>query len=73
MNVKLLFFFFYYYLFRNFTLQQVLLPLSDVTKSYHKDPEKTQQALHRVGLSVCLCPICWFSVGNLWLKYLVRE
>ncbi|CAG12818.1 unnamed protein product, partial [Tetraodon nigroviridis] len=37
---------------RNFTLQQVLLPLSDVTKSYHKDPEKTQQALHRVRLCV---------------------
>lgn len=42
--------------FRNFTLQQVLLPLSDVTKSFQKEPEKTQQAVHRVCVCVSRMP-----------------
>uniref|UniRef100_A0A3Q3EGF7 Capping protein regulator and myosin 1 linker 2 n=1 Tax=Labrus bergylta TaxID=56723 RepID=A0A3Q3EGF7_9LABR len=31
----------------NFTLQQVCLPLADITQSYRSDPDRTSEALHK--------------------------
>ncbi|XP_071370841.1 capping protein, Arp2/3 and myosin-I linker protein 3-like, partial [Centroberyx affinis] len=33
---------------RNFTLQQVSLPLADVTQSYRSNPDRTKEALHKI-------------------------
>ncbi|KAF7643619.1 hypothetical protein LDENG_00236350, partial [Lucifuga dentata] len=33
---------------RNFTLQQVCLPLADVTESYRINPDRTKEALHQI-------------------------
>ncbi|XP_034542518.1 capping protein, Arp2/3 and myosin-I linker protein 2 [Notolabrus celidotus] len=33
---------------RNFTLQQVSLPLADITQSYRSNPERTSEALHKI-------------------------
>nr|XP_019961088.1 PREDICTED: capping protein, Arp2/3 and myosin-I linker protein 3-like [Paralichthys olivaceus] len=33
---------------RNFTLQQVSLPLADITQSYRSDPDRTREALHKI-------------------------
>ncbi|XP_035013107.2 capping protein, Arp2/3 and myosin-I linker protein 2 isoform X2 [Hippoglossus stenolepis] len=33
---------------RNFTLQQVSLPLADITQSYRSDPDRTKEALHKI-------------------------
>ncbi|XP_020496693.2 capping protein, Arp2/3 and myosin-I linker protein 2 [Labrus bergylta] len=32
----------------NFTLQQVCLPLADITQSYRSDPDRTSEALHKI-------------------------
>lgn len=41
-------------LFRNFTLQQVLLPLADITQSYRSSPDRTKEALFKVSLNKSL-------------------
>ncbi|XP_035520661.1 LOW QUALITY PROTEIN: capping protein, Arp2/3 and myosin-I linker protein 2 [Morone saxatilis] len=33
---------------RNFTLQQVSLPLADITQSYRSNPDRTREALHKI-------------------------
>uniref|UniRef100_A0A8C4ELX5 Capping protein regulator and myosin 1 linker 2 n=1 Tax=Dicentrarchus labrax TaxID=13489 RepID=A0A8C4ELX5_DICLA len=33
---------------RNFTLQQVSVPLADITQSYRSNPDRTREALHKV-------------------------
>ncbi|XP_041794805.1 capping protein, Arp2/3 and myosin-I linker protein 2 isoform X2 [Chelmon rostratus] len=33
---------------RNFTLQQVSLPLADITQSYRSNPDRTKEALHKI-------------------------
>ncbi|XP_050929608.1 capping protein, Arp2/3 and myosin-I linker protein 2 isoform X2 [Lates calcarifer] len=33
---------------RNFTLQQVSLPLADITQSYRNNPDRTKEALHKI-------------------------
>ncbi|KAG7521566.1 capping protein, Arp2/3 and myosin-I linker protein 3-like [Solea senegalensis] len=33
---------------RNFTLQQVSLPLADITQSYRGNPDRTKEALHKI-------------------------
>ncbi|XP_069575702.1 capping protein, Arp2/3 and myosin-I linker protein 2 [Brachyistius frenatus] len=33
---------------RNFTLQQVSLPLADITHSYRSNPDRTREALHKI-------------------------
>ncbi|XP_071344816.1 capping protein, Arp2/3 and myosin-I linker protein 2 isoform X2 [Trachinotus anak] len=33
---------------RNFTLQQVSLPLADITQSYRSNPDRTKDALHKI-------------------------
>uniref|UniRef100_UPI0037E94C0F capping protein, Arp2/3 and myosin-I linker protein 2 n=1 Tax=Semicossyphus pulcher TaxID=241346 RepID=UPI0037E94C0F len=37
---------------RNFTLQQLSLPLADITQSYRSDPERTSEALHKIQQSL---------------------
>uniref|UniRef100_A0A3B4Z9M0 Capping protein regulator and myosin 1 linker 2 n=1 Tax=Stegastes partitus TaxID=144197 RepID=A0A3B4Z9M0_9TELE len=38
---------------RNFTLRQVSLPLADITQSYRSNPDRTKEALNKVGVNVC--------------------
>ncbi|XP_051239086.1 capping protein, Arp2/3 and myosin-I linker protein 2 isoform X2 [Dicentrarchus labrax] len=33
---------------RNFTLQQVSVPLADITQSYRSNPDRTREALHKI-------------------------
>uniref|UniRef100_A0A3B4WED1 Capping protein regulator and myosin 1 linker 2 n=1 Tax=Seriola lalandi dorsalis TaxID=1841481 RepID=A0A3B4WED1_SERLL len=35
---------------RNFTLQQVSLPLADITQSYRSNPDRTKDVLHKVSV-----------------------
>uniref|UniRef100_A0A4W6BR42 Capping protein regulator and myosin 1 linker 2 n=1 Tax=Lates calcarifer TaxID=8187 RepID=A0A4W6BR42_LATCA len=38
---------------RNFTLQQVSLPLADITQSYRNNPDRTKEALHKLVQGMC--------------------
>lgn len=45
--------------YRNFTLQQVS-GLADITQSYRGNPDRTEEALHKV--SVCVCQYNYMPV-----------
>ncbi|NXX98887.1 CARL2 protein, partial [Centropus bengalensis] len=36
---------------RNYTLKSMPLPMSDVAQAYRSDPEKTEEAVHKVGVA----------------------
>lgn len=54
---------------RNVTLQQVSLPLADITQSYRNSPDRTKEALHKVSVCVRAC-VC---VCTAWQQYDFRE
>ncbi len=49
---------------RNFTLQQVSLPLADITQSYRSNPDRTKEALHKVSVYMILCLPVYECVGE---------